>query len=354
MKSPRDPTLPTGKGRPADDAATARKPIAVYSTALGTQYAGDSLDLLQMLPERSVDLIVTSPPFALLRTKSYGNKPQGEYVEWLLEFGRRAKLVLKETGSFVVELGGAYQRGRPVRSLYNYRLLIAFCDTLGYELAEEFFWYNPAKLPSPIEWVNKRKIRVKDAVSPIWWFSLTDAPKADVRRVLVDYSPRMKELLEDPAAFYKPGLRPSAHQVSTSFSRDNGGAIPANLLRFPNTESTSHYLRACKLLRERSHSARYPAQLPRFFIRFLTEPGDTVLDLFSGSNTTGFVAEQEGRRWISCDVDGHQARLSAVRFMDGWGNERILAGWQQIGAGEQVRLGSEAAPSRQPDPPRDL
>lgn len=353
MEQPRDPTPATWKGGPAGDAATAREPAAIYSTALGTQYAGDSLELLEMLPERSVDLIVTSPPFALLRTKSYGNKPQGEYVEWLLEFGRRAKLVLKETGSFVMELGGAYQRGRPVRSLYNYRLLIAFCDTLGYELAEEFFWYNPAKLPSPIEWVNKRKIRVKDAVSPIWWFSLTDAPKADVRRVLVDYSPRMRELLEDPAAFYKPGLRPSAHQVSESFARDNGGAIPANLLRFPNTESTSHYLRTCKLLGQRPHSARYPAQLPRFFIRYLTEPGDTVLDIFSGSNTTGHVAELEGRRWISCEIEAAQARLSALRFTEGWEDERILEGWQQLATGEQVFLTTEAARSGDPGSPSD-
>lgn len=341
-----------GMGTPADQRSTARGPVAIYSTELGKQYSGDSLDLLRTLPDKSVDLIVTSPPFALLRTKSYGNKPQSEYVEWLLEFGRRAKPILKDSGSFVVELGGAYKRGRPVRSIYNYRLLIAFCDTLAYELAEEFFWYNPAKLPSPTEWVNKRKIRVKDAVTPIWWFSKTDSPKADVRRVLVDYSARMKELLEDPATFYKPGLRPSAHQVSNSFGRDNGGAIPANLLRFPNTESTSHYLRACKLLGERSHSARFPAALPRFFIRFLTEPGDTVLDIFSGSNTTGYVSEQEGRRWISCDVDTQQARLSAVRFMDGWADEKILATWRQIAGGEQVRL-AEAAQSRGSAPPTD-
>ena len=191
------------EGAEGGRAATEAAAIA-YTTSLGTQYCGDSRTLLKELPAGSVDLIITSPPFALLRKKSYGNKTQTEYSQWLAEFGELARRVLRDTGSLVIELGGAYKRGRPVRSIYNYRVLIEFCDTLGYELAEEFFWFNPAKLPSPIEWVNKRKIRAKDAVSPIWWFSKTDNPKADVRHVLVDYSPRMRELLRDPEGFYKP------------------------------------------------------------------------------------------------------------------------------------------------------
>ena len=233
---------------PESPVGALHEPYVVYRTEHGTQFCGDSRALLRDLPPASVDLILTSPPFALLRQKSYGNETQTEYVSWLAEFGELAKRVLTDTGSFVLEIGGAYKRGRPVRSLYNYRVLIEFCDALGYELAEEFFWYNPAKLPSPIEWVNKRKIRAKDAVNPIWWFSKTDYPKADIRRVLVEYSPRMRELLNDPDNFYKPGLRPSAHHVGTAFARDNGGAIPSNLLPIPNTESTSRYLRMCRLL----------------------------------------------------------------------------------------------------------
>lgn len=100
-------------------------------------------------------MIITSPPFALLREKSYGNRNQQDYVAWLLRFGRLAKRALKTTGSLVIDLGGAYQSGTPVRSLYNYRVLTRFCDALGYHLAEEFFWYNPAKLPSPAEWVAR-------------------------------------------------------------------------------------------------------------------------------------------------------------------------------------------------------
>ncbi|MBI4032580.1 site-specific DNA-methyltransferase [Candidatus Berkelbacteria bacterium] len=308
--------------------------VQVYRTKHGLQVCADSREILRDLPEESVDLIVTSPPFALLRKKSYGNEDQDSYVGWLVEFGREAFRALKKTGSFVLDLGGAYRRGRPVRSLYNYRVLIEFCDRLGYRLAEEFFWYNPAKLPSPIEWVNKRKIRVKDAVNPVWWFSKTDWPKADVTRVLTPYSDRMKKLLEDPDSFYRPKERPSGHDIARSFATSNGGAIPPNLLQIPNTDSNSHYLRCCKLLGKESHPARFPAELPRFFMKFLTDPGDLVLDLFSGSNTTGRVAEELGRSWLSIEAERSYSVLSAVRFMEGWDEPSIRGGIRDIEAGK--------------------
>ncbi len=205
----------------------------VYSTRLGSQLHGDSRELLSLLPKASIDLVVTSPPFALLREKSYGNKDQRDYVAWLCEFGRAVLPLLKDTGSLVMDLGGAYQRGRPVRSLHQWRVLLAFCDTLGFQLAEDFYWHNPAKLPSPIEWVNKRKIRVKDSVNSVWWFSKTDWPKANVSRVLAPYSDRMKKLIKDPDSFYRPKDRPSGHDISRRFATDNGGAIPPNLLQLP-------------------------------------------------------------------------------------------------------------------------
>ena len=295
----------------------------VYTTALGRQLCADSRDALRVLPASGVDLIVTSPPFALLRQKSYGNQDQSDYVQWLCEFGKLAHPALRDTGSFVLDLGGAYQRGMPVRSLYNYRVLIAFCDHLGYHLAEEFFWYNPAKLPSPIEWVNKRKIRVKDAVNTVWWFSKTPWPKARLKNVLVPYSDRMKTLLKDPARFYRPKERPSGHDIAANFGRANEGAIPPNLLQIPNTESNSHYLRTCKRLERDSHPARFPQDLPRFFIDFLTDPGDLVIDIFSGSNTTGYVAEKSSRRWLSVESDRCYAELSSIRFMEDWPIARI-------------------------------
>jgi len=321
--------------------------LVVYRTDQGVQLSGDSRDVLKLLPEGSVDLVVTSPPFALLREKSYGNKAQEVYVEWLVEFGQAAYGVLKPTGSLVLDIGGAYQRGRPVRSLYNYRILIEFCDNLGYRLAEEFFWYNPAKLPSPIEWVNKRKIRVKDAVNPVWWFSKEDYPKADVTKVLVPYSKRMKKLLADPEKYYDPKKRPSGHDISASFGNDRGGAIPPNLLQIPNTASNSHYLRWCKELGYKRHPARFPAELPRFFIKFLTDPGDLVVDIFSGSNTTGYVAGELGRRWIAIEKERQYAWLSAVRFMKGWDSRTIVSTIDRLKDGESLNLNAVKGVRRQ-------
>ncbi len=288
----------------------------LYRTKLGSAYLGDSLDLLDEIESDSISLVVTSPPFALQREKSYGNVSQSDYVDWLMAFCRKVYRVLAPDGSFVLDLGGAYEKGRPVRSLYNYRVLIALCDQLNFRLAEEFFWHNPAKLPSPIEWVNKRKLRAKDSVNTIWWLSKNDFPKADVRRVLVPYSERMKKLQSDPVAFYTPKVRPSGHDVGSKFATTNEGAIPSNLLQIANTESNSLYLQRCKIATVAAHPARFPQKLPAFFIQFLTDPGDTVLDIFAGSNTTGAAAEEAGRQWIAFEQDREYLAASAFRFLD--------------------------------------
>ena len=162
-----------------------------YTTNQGSAYIGDSLRLIKKLQDNSVNLVITSPPFALLRQKEYGNKNGEEYINWLTQFAEAIMPKLTNDGSFVIDLGGAYQKGKPIRSLYNYKVLIKFCDELGYKLAEEFFWYNSSKLPSPIEWVNKRKIRAKDSVNTVWWFSKGDFPKANIKNVLVPYSDRI-------------------------------------------------------------------------------------------------------------------------------------------------------------------
>jgi site-specific DNA-methyltransferase (cytosine-N4-specific) len=289
---------------------------SLYSTRYGSAYIGDSLELLDQLEADSVDLVVTSPPFALQREKSYGNVDQEFYVDWLLAFCKKIYRVLAPTGSFILDLGGAYQSKRPVRSLYNYRVLIGLCDELNFRLAEEFFWFNPSKLPSPIEWVNKKKIRAKDSVNTVWWLSKTDTPKADVRRVLVPYSDRMKKLHQNPEKYYKPKVRPSGHDIGTGFAVDNGGAIPSNLLQIPNTDSSSQYLRLCKELKIEPHPARFPFKLPKFFIDFLTEPDDLVLDIFAGSNTTGLAAEVSHRRWIAFEKENEYLASSSFRFLE--------------------------------------
>jgi len=315
------------------------KDAPAYVTDWGAAHCGDSLDLLAQMPEASVNLVMTSPPFALQRQKKYGNREQAEYVDWLTAFAREVHRVLKDDGSFVLDLGGAYEKGTPARSLYNFRVLIRFCDDVGFHLAEDFYWYNPSKLPSPIEWVNKRKLRVKDAVNTVWWFSKTEWPKADITKVLTPYSGRMKKLLADPGAFYTPKLRPSGHDIGPGFAKDNGGAIPSNLLQIPNTESNGQYLDGCKTVGAGHHPARFPAKLPEFFVRMLTQPGDLVLDIFAGSNTTGQVAEAEGRCWLAFELSREYVAASAFRFLgEGNTHKDMIDVHGRILAGERIDL----------------
>jgi DNA modification methylase len=276
-------------------------------------YLGDSLNLTKLIPQDCINLILTSPPFALTRKKEYGNESSEKYIEWFLPFAYEFKRVLAENGSFVLDLGGAYLPGNPIRSIYQYELLVRLCKEVGFYLAQEFFHYNPARLPTPAEWVNVRRIRVKDSVNVVWWLSKSPNPSADNRKVLKPYSESMKNLIKNG---YKAKLRPSGHDISKKFQKDNQGAIPPNLLEFANTESNSPYLRRCKRAEIKPHPARYPQGFAEFFIKFLTSEGDIVLDPFAGSNTTGFVAETLRRQWVSMELNEEYVIGSQYRFND--------------------------------------
>lgn len=276
----------------------------------------DSLEYMtQSIADESVDLIFTSPPFALLRKKDYGNVEEHQYVEWFEQFAREFHRILKPSGSLVIDIGGSWIPGQPTRSLYHFELLIMLCRKLSFHLAQEFYWWNPSKLPTPAEWVNVRRIRVKDAVNSVYWLAKTPWPKASNRRVLVPYSDSMHDLIENG---YQAKLRPSGHDISDKFQTDNGGAIPPNLIAVPNTESNSYYLRYCRERDIKPHPARFPARLPEYFVRMLTDAGDTVFDPFGGSCVTGEVCEHLGRNWICCEtveeyIEGAKGRFASTQ-----------------------------------------
>lgn len=317
-----------------------------YTTPLGQCVCGDSLVLLEALEDNSIDLVVTSPPFALQRKKEYGNESQEQYVEWLCRFGEVVYRKLKEDGSFVLDIGGAYEKGQPTYSLYQFKVLIRLCEEIGFHLAQPFYWHNPSALPAPIEWVNKRKLRAKTSVNTVWWLCKTPFCKADVSKVLVPYSARMEKLFEHSEAFVKKEgtVRPSGHILGkSSWEKNNGGAIPSNLLQISNSESNSQYLRHCKKLGVKGHPARYPTGLPSFFINFLTEEGDTVLDIFSGSNTTGQAAEKLNRRWLSFEIEKEYVASSVFRFIESVeeatdAHTKILAGEHVCTVGKTLQM----------------
>ena len=280
----------------------------------GEMILGDSLDVFSDRKDASVDLIVTSPPFGLVRKKEYGNVHADDYCDWFKPFAEQFHRVLKDTGSLVIDIGGAWNQGQPTRHLYHFKLLIMLCEEYGFHLAQDFYWWNPSKLPTPAEWVTVRRIRVKDGLNTVWWLSKTPWPKASNRRVLQPYSPSMMDLLERG---YKAKRRPSGHDISKKFSTNNGAAIPPNLIAIPNTESNSAYIRYCQQNEFPVHPARYPSELPEYFIRMLTDVGDTVIDPFAGSCMTGEVCERLGRKWQCVEMLEEYLKGAKGRFENG-------------------------------------
>lgn len=309
----------------------------VFRTDFGRAYAMNSLDVMKEIPDGSVDLIVTSPPYALVKKKQYGNEEAEDYVQWFMQFAQPFYRILAPKGSLVLNIGGSYERGRPTRSLCHFEVMLKLCKEHSFYLAQEFYWHNPAKMPAPAQWVTITRQRVRDSVEPVWWLSKDPEPQANNRKVLAEYGQSMRKLLEKG---YNAGFRPSGHVVSERWGKDLGGAIPSNVLnmeqdnpqvttwwrkflglqasnviRMANTSATDRYRRLCK---EKGilypHPATFPVGLPLFFVKFLTKPGQIVFDPFGGSGTTGAAAQAEKRYWITCDSEREYVVTSKFRF----------------------------------------
>jgi DNA modification methylase len=288
-----------------------------YATQWGRMLHGKSDSILAdgslARFEGKVNLVFTSPPFPLNTKKRYGNETGDSYIKWLCKFGPLLKKMLTKDGSIVIEMGNSWEPGAPVMSTLALRALLEFQTINELHLCQEFIWQNPAKLPSPAQWVNIERIRVKDSFTKLWWMSPTKKPKASNKRVLQEYSQAMKGLLERGS--YNSGKRPSEHDIGeTSFLKNNGGAIPSNVLTFANTLSSDPYSIFCRKKKIQMHPARMPSDLAKFFIKFLTQPKDIVLDPFGGSNTTGAAAEELERFWISIEASAEYIKGSRGRF----------------------------------------
>jgi site-specific DNA-methyltransferase (cytosine-N4-specific) len=211
--------------------------------------------------------------------------------------------------------------------------LISFVEhkKAGLRLIQEFIAYNPAKLPSPAQWVTVNRIRTVDSYTHVWWIAKSDFPKADNTKALRSYSKSMKRLLKEKK--YNSGKRPSEHNISVKgFAKNNGGSIahnffeldpldndrevrlPHNVLSFANTSSNDNFLRVCRERGITPHPARMNGGLVNFFIEFLTEENDLIFDPFAGSNTTGYCAEKLNRRWLSIEANKEYATSSLIRF----------------------------------------
>ncbi|TAL80690.1 MAG: DNA methylase [Candidimonas sp.] len=303
----------TGKGKDALHRATPGIVITVFTTADGIALFGRAEDAVAHIDDGSISLVFGSPPYPLLREKQYGNLAANQYIDWLLRIADTWPRKMTSNGSVVLNLGDAYNRGEPSLSLYQERLLIRLEDELGWKLCQRFAWHNPSKMPTPAEWVTVRRVRLKSSLEQIYWLAPKEMPYADNRAVQVPYSEAMKARIA--AGGEARRNRPSGHKLAAgAFATDNGGAIANNLLIAANTSSNDSYQRLCRERGLPPHPARFPAELPEFFLKLCTRPGETTFDPFSGSFQTGAVAERLGRKWIGTEIHLEYILGGATRF----------------------------------------
>jgi DNA modification methylase len=313
--------------------------MKLYKSKKGNLVVGDSIDLLSGELHRSlkgkVNLIITSPPFPLNNKKKYGNEKGEEYLNWFKELAPIFSDLLTNDGSLIIEIGNAWESERPVQSLLHLECLLGMVKhpDANLRLIQEFICYNPSKLPSPAQWVTVNRFRTVDSYTHVWWIAKNDFPKADNSKVLRPYSKSMEQLLKRQS--YNSGKRPSEHQISErGFLKDNGGSIahnffemealdekrdvrlPHSVLSFSNTNSNDYFLKACREQGVIPHPARMSGGLVNFFIQFLTDEKDLVLDPFSGSNTSGYCAEKLNRNWVSFEVKEDYINQAVIRFSD--------------------------------------
>lgn len=315
-----------------------RGTTAQFSTKYGKMHLGKCEEVLRQNLSRirgKVNLIMTSPPFPLNNKKKYGNLTGDTYRDWFVSLAPLFSEMLAPDGSIIIELGNSWEKKRPVQSLLHLESLLGFVrnETADLRLCQQFVCYNPSRLPSPAAWVTINRIRTVDSFTHVWWMAKTDFPKADNRNILRPYSKSMEALLQ--RGTYNAGKRPSQHHISEgSFLRKNPGSImpnvieleaikeeqelrlPRNLMSMSNTNSNDFFMKACREEGITPHPARMQYELVDFFIQFLTDEKDIVLDPFAGSNTTGFCAERLGRRWYAIEAEEEYVEQAKLRFQD--------------------------------------
>lgn len=247
-------------------------------------YLGDSKEILKLLPDNSVDLIVTSPPYADQRKSTYGGIHPDKYVEWFLPISKELLRVLKPTGTFILNIKEKVVAGE--RSTYVIELIMAM-KKQGWLWTEEFIWHKKNSYPG--KWPN----RFRDSWERLLQFNKNRQFNMYQEQVMVPMGDWAKNRLKNLSETDK--LRDNS-KVGSGFGKnvsnwvDRDKAYPTNVL---------HLATECN---NKNHSAAFPEELPEWFIKLFTQQNDTVLDPFMGSGTTLIVANRMKRNSIGIDI----------------------------------------------------
>ncbi len=310
--------------------ASAGVRLVAFSTDLGVAVWACSRDVFPRLGE-PISLCVTSPPYPLRQARAYGNPNEAQYVDFLCEALEPIVPELVPGGSIVINIGNDVHLARsPARSLYAERLLLALHDRLGLSLMDRIPWVNYSKPPGPTWWACVNRVQLSSAHELVYWLTNDSTRvRSDNRRVLQAHTEQHRKLIaaggEARTAIYGDGayrLRPG------SFAGDTAGRLPRNVIeRGHACADTRLYRKRAKELGLPIHGAMQPTDIPDFFVRFLTEPDDLVVDPFGGTVRTGLAAERLGRRWLVTDWILEYLRGAAELFRgcSGFGLHPALA-----------------------------
>ena len=249
---------------------------------------GDCLDVMKGFPASCVDLIVTSPPYAMLRENTYGGIPEDEYVDWFLPRAEQFKRVLKPTGSFVLNIKEHSTKGQ--RVLYVYDLVSALVRKAGFMWVDDYVWHKPR--PVPLGYPN----RFPDAWEHLYHFGVENKRKMNRKAVKVpssDANWRRSNRRVRTQYVMEGGRRPvktGSGLVALDYPIEDGMVYPTNVLKYHTVRNNT------------GHSAPFPPKLPEFFIKLFTDEGDLVLDPFAGTGTTCRVARNLRRRWCGIEI----------------------------------------------------
>lgn len=293
--------------------------LVAFSTDLGVAIFGNSMTILPGNTE-PVHLCVTSPPYPLRNQRDYAAafKSDGDYIDFIVEAIRPIARQLVDGGSVVLNIGqDIFNPGQPSRSLYPERLLLALCEKLDLFLMDRVPWVNLSKAPSPTYWACRKRIHLLAGHEMIFWLTNNpDAVRSCNQRVLQPHSERHSTLMKKGGEMRTATYGDGAHTLKPgAFSNVTQGAIPKNvIIRGHACADTRRFHQEAKRLGLPPHGAMFPTAIPDFFIRFLTEENELVVDPFAGSVKTGLAAQRLSRRWMCFDSILEWLRISATGF----------------------------------------
>lgn len=291
--------------------------MIAFSTDLGVALWGSCLDTFGAMTE-SIAVCITSPPYPLAKPRAYGNPSQDHWVDWLC---RQLEPIVKRLltgGSIAVNLSNdVFVPGLPSRSLYREKFVIAMAERLGMHKMDELVWDNPSKPPGPFQWASRQRMQLNAGYEPVLVFCNDPIRSfADNRRVYEPHTDTHQRLIAAGGERRRRSNSDGSYiVVPGAYGNRTPGRIPKNVLRYGTSCSDQRQVRRmAQAAGLPTHGASMPLALAVFLVKYLSRPGDLVVDPFGGTMTTAKACQLLDRLWMSSELVAEYAMAGRFRF----------------------------------------